>query len=77
MSNENIASVSNFFKVVSTNCVNSKWIADWLATEDEEHCQCGYKCKVKVDVAKNGHPPYTFVVDIHEFRGLQKEMTMK
>jgi len=36
------------YKIVSKNCVNSKWIARFLAKENQECCQCNFGCKIKV-----------------------------
>lgn len=41
--------VSGSLRINSTNCVNSKWVAFWLAKPKQEHCQCGFECKVKVN----------------------------
>ena len=35
------------YKLISTTCVNSHWIASFLAEEDQEYCECGM-CKVNV-----------------------------
>lgn len=36
------------FRINSTNCVNSKWVAFWLAKPKQEYCECGFECKIKV-----------------------------
>ena len=57
-------------KLLSENCVNSNWKARWLADENEEHCECGFKCKVKVKIETTGHPPYTYIVTKKEYKNL-------
>jgi hypothetical protein len=66
--------IKNKFTIVSSKCVNSSWVATWLAYPKEECCQCGFKCKIRVSVEMNGHPPYTYIVTKKEFKRLQKEM---
>ena len=31
-----IADTSNLLQVISTNCVNSNWVASWLIIDEEE-----------------------------------------
>jgi len=62
--------VSKSLRIVSDNCVNSKWVADWLATKDQEHCQCMVGCKIKVEFSQNGHKPYPYIVDELEYQKL-------
>ncbi len=35
-------------RIITKQCVNSKWIADWLAEKDQECCQCIVECKIRV-----------------------------
>lgn len=35
-------------KILNKQCVNSKWIADFLAGEEQESCECFGACKVRV-----------------------------
>ena len=64
------------FEIKDENCVNSKWIARFLAREDQECCQCSVgDCKVKVAVSMNGHKPYTYVLTEREFKALTTNKT--
>jgi len=63
------------FKLISKNCVNSLWPAYWFRKEGLETCQCGFECKVKVSIEKNGHKPYTYIVTKKEYNRLHKELT--
>lgn len=36
------------WKLASKNCVNSKWIARFLTSENQECCQCSVDCKIRV-----------------------------
>lgn len=60
-------------KLLSEKCVNSNWKARWLANENEEFCQCGFKCKVRVQIEQNGHQPYTYIVTKKEYNNLLKK----
>lgn len=60
------------FRILSGNCVNSKWTAEWLAKGDSA-CQCPFKCKVRVETTRNGHSPNEFVVDKSELYRLMKQ----
>lgn len=40
-------------QLVSSNCVNSKWPARFLAKENQESCECSFSCKVQVMI--NNH----------------------
>jgi len=68
--------VSGSLRVKSTNCVNSKWIAYWLANPKQECCQCGFECKIRVYVGHNGHEPYEYIVTEKEYNKLLKELPM-
>jgi len=37
------------YKIVSKKCVNSNWIAQFLAEPKQEGCQCMFGCKIKVE----------------------------
>ena len=39
-------------------CVNSKWVASWIAKSGQECCECGFKCKVRIIIHN-----YEYVVD--------------
>lgn len=54
------------YELVSKQCVNSKWIASFLATDGQEYCECGF-CKVKV---KNIDRDYDFIVTEKEINML-------
>ena len=60
-------------KIISKQCVNSKWAANWTIF-DGEKCQCMVSCKIRVSVAKNGHDPYTFIVTESEYLELLKNI---
>lgn len=62
------------FRLVSRNCVNSTWTASWLQKKGLDHCQCGFECKVRVQVERNGHAPYTYIVTKKEYNKLSKEV---
>jgi hypothetical protein len=62
------------FSLISSNCVNSKWVAFWLKKKGQEHCQCGFECKVRVEIERNGHLPYTYVVTKKEYTKLIKSL---
>ena len=64
--------VSGSLRILSGDCVNSKWRAAWLAKGDNG-CQCGFKCKVRVEISRNGHNPYQYVVDKSELYRLMKQ----
>jgi len=66
----NVNSVSPSLRVVSLKCVNSDWVADWVAMENQEHCQCIVGCKIKVEFSQNGHKHYHYIVDQLEFNKL-------
>lgn len=57
-------------ELTSKNCVNSNWIAKWLADKNQESCQCGFTCKVRVSIIQNGHPSYFYVVTEKEYKNL-------
>ncbi len=50
------------FRLVSKNCVNSNLTASWLQKKGLEHCQCEFKCKVRVQVERKGHSPHTYII---------------
>ena len=41
--------LSGFLQINSTKCVNSDWVAFWLAKPKQEYCECGFECKIKVN----------------------------
>ena len=61
---------SKSLRIVSDKCVNSNWVADWVAMEGQEHCQCIVGCKIKVEFSQNGHKPYPYIVDQLEYQKL-------
>lgn len=71
------ADVSGSLRLVSRNCVNSLWTASWLQNKGLDHCQCGFECKVRVQVERNGHPPYTYIVTKKEYNKLRKELVFQ
>lgn len=52
--------------IIDKQCVNSKFGASWL----DGGCECGFKCKVKVEVERNGHNPYIYILDEKEYKTL-------
>lgn len=66
--------VSGSLQLVSRNCVNSTWTASWLQKKGLDHCQCGFECKVRVKIERNGHAPYTYIVTKKEYNKLRKEL---
>ena len=68
-----LGAVSGSLRLVSRNCVNSTWTASWLQKKGLDHCQCGFECKVRVQIERNGHPPYTYIVTNKEYNRLRKE----
>ena len=57
-------------KIVSTTCVNSHWIASWLAKNNQEYCQCSFNCKVLVSIERSGHKPHTYILTEKEYNNL-------
>ena len=47
-SNGVLPCVSGELYIATGTCCNSSWIAPWLAKRNQESCQCGFECKVKV-----------------------------
>jgi hypothetical protein len=62
------------FSLVNSNCVNSNWTASWLQKKGLDSCQCGFECKVKVNIRRNGHSERTFIVTKKEFLKLRKQL---
>ena len=58
-------------RILSGDCINSKWLAAWLAN-GEEYCQCGFKCKVWIEIKHGRQKPYKYVVDKSELYKLIK-----
>ena len=53
----------NTIKIVNGKCVNSNWVARFLAKENDEGCQCSFgECKVRVKIGYNGHDPYEYIL---------------
>jgi len=70
---EKIIIENGFAQIKSKKCVNSNWTASFLAGDNEEYCQCSVgECKVRVDVARNGHDPYTYILTEKELNSLKK-----
>ena len=44
-----IGAVIGSLRINSTTCVNSRWVAFWLAKPKQECCECGFECKIKVN----------------------------
>ena len=69
--------VSGSLRLVSRNCVNSTWTVSWLQKKGLDHCQCGFECKVRVQIERNGHAPYTYIVTKKEYNKLRKELVFQ
>lgn len=54
------------YELASKICVNSKWIASFLAKENQEYCECGM-CKVIIKYIPNGHK---YIVSKSEYEKL-------
>lgn len=57
------------FELKSKKCVNSRWIARWLA-EGQECCQCMASCKVRL-ISKDNSPD--LIVTEEEYKGFLKD----
>lgn len=64
------SNVNGSLRIVSGKCVNSKWIASWLANNKQEYCQCPVECKIVVCLQRNGHAPYKYTVTKREYENL-------
>lgn len=60
-------------RLLSRNCVNSNWPAYWLKKGQLDYCQCGFDCKVKVSLQRNGNEKHTYVVTESEYKKLIAE----
>lgn len=59
-------------KILGEICVNSKWKASWLADNNIEYCQCGFECKIKVNVTRNGNS-HNYILTEKEYISLIKQ----
>ena len=59
--------------ILNSNCVNSFWPPYWIDPKNEDHCQCGFKCKIKIEISRNGHDPHEYIIDGSEFKRLIKK----
>jgi hypothetical protein len=65
-------------KLKSKKCVNSLWVADWLAIEGQEHCECIVECKVIVSVSRNENDnQHDYVVTQGEYLKLRGDSDAK
>lgn len=56
--------------IIDKICVNSKYIARFLST-NEDYCQCSFgDCKVKVSISYNQHEPYVYILTEKEIQKL-------
>lgn len=55
-------------EIVSEKCVNSKWVADFLADNYQDGCECFGECKVKVKCDKG----YEYILTEFEIKQLQE-----
>jgi predicted house-cleaning noncanonical NTP pyrophosphatase (MazG superfamily) len=58
-----------------TKCVNSNWIARFLAGDGQECCQCGFECKVSVTVVFDQRHISTTSNLTHTYILTEKELT--
>lgn len=57
--------------IKSNKCVNSNWIARFLANENQECCQCSFgECKIDVQISYNGHNFRNYVLTEKEIKVL-------
>ena len=57
--------------IIDGVCVNSKHRARFLASENDEYCQCSFgDCKVMVSISYNGHDPYMYILTEQEIESL-------
>ncbi len=59
--------MKNNLKIIDTTCINSKWVARWLAKKNQECCQCVVNCKAWVT-----YRGYKFAVTEEEYEMLKK-----
>lgn len=59
------------FKMISSQCVNSKWIAKFLAKKKQECCQCLFGCKIRIKY-KNGYEYIISEAEYYKLKALNK-----
>jgi len=60
------------YYIKSKKCVNSNYIARFLAKKNQEYCQCSFgACKVEVVIKYNGHSEYTYILTEEEIEKLK------
>ena len=59
------------YEIKNRKCVNSNFIARFLAKKNEEYCQCSFgECKIMVEIIYNGHSPRTYTLTEKEITDL-------
>ena len=61
------------YKIIETNCVNSKWKAKFLAKKNEKFCQCPFGCKIKIRY-KTG---YEYIISKDEYLELKAKKQLE
>lgn len=60
--------------IIDGICVNSKHKARFLASENEDYCQCSFgDCKVMVSISYNGYAPYMYILTEEEIKDLHRK----
>lgn len=62
--------VEKIYELDSNICVNSNWRASWTSGEDQECCQCGFECKIKIRHIKND---YMYIVSKKEYEEIKEK----
>lgn len=60
------------YKLVSSDCVNSKWTAKFLAKKNQEYCECPFDCFVKVKHIKSNYDFIISKADYYELKSKRK-----
>ena len=60
--------MKNKYEIISKKCVNSYWIARFLAKEKQEYCQCMFGCKIEIKHKESG---YKYVISEREYNELK------
>jgi hypothetical protein len=62
------------YEITINRCLNSKWIASFLAKKDQEHCQCGFDCKIEVKYIPSN---YKYIISGKEYQELLRDKKIK
>lgn len=58
---------------IGIDCVNSKWVAEWLSY-GRESCQCGFQCKILIYDIESGNE---YIITKSEYEKLRKDKQIK